>query len=161
MKPGTRRTLHALFDVGVVLKGVDGVLETVGGALLLFVTPDQLYRAARILTLHELTKDPRDFVATHLLAAARNLTANMVLFGALYLLAHGLVKVGLVAALLRRRRRAYPVAIGVFLLFLVYQVYRWSRTPSAPLLALSLLDAAVIALTWLEYRRIRVPASRR
>ncbi len=157
MRSGTGRALHALFDVGVVLKGVDGVLESVGGALLLFVTPDQLYRAARILTLHELTEDPRDLVATRLLAAAHHLTANVVLFGALYLLAHGLVKVGLVTALLRRRRWAYPAAIGVFLLFLACQVYRGLRIPSAPLLALSLLDAGVIALTWAEYRRLGTP----
>ncbi len=155
MKPGTRRTLHLLFDVGVVLKGVDGALEVVGGALLLFVTPDQLYRTARILTLHERTEDPRDFVATRLLAAAGHLTVGAVLFGALYLLAHGLVKIGLVAALLRRRLWAYPVAVAVFLLFLAYQLFRYAYTASPMLLAVSVLDAAVVALTWVEYRRLR------
>lgn len=159
MRPATGRVLHALFDVGVVLKGVDGALETVGGALLLFVTPEQLYRAARILTLHELTEDPRDFVASHLLAAAGRLTMSAVLFGALYLLAHGLVKIGLVAALLRSRLWAYPVAIAVFLLFLAYQLYRYARTGSPPLLAVSVLDAAVVALTWVEYRRRRATPS--
>lgn len=153
------RIARALFDVGVVLKGVDGALETAGGALLFFVTPAALYRAARILTLHELTEDPRDFVATHLLDAARHLTANAVLFGALYLLVHGLVKIGLAAALLRRRRWAYPTAIAVFLLFLAYQGYRYSYAPSVPLLAVSVLDVAVIALTWTEYRRLRAQAA--
>jgi uncharacterized membrane protein len=155
--PRAARIAHALFEVGLVLKGVDGALETAGGALLFFVTPAELFRVARILTLHELTEDPRDFVATHLLAAARHLTPNAVLFGALYLLAHGLVKMGLVAALLRRRRWAYPAAIAVFLLFLAYQGYRYSYAPSAPLLAVSVLDVAVIALTWIEYRRLRSP----
>ncbi len=159
MKPGTRRTLHVLFDVGVVLKGVDGALETVGGALLLFVTPDQLQRTARILTLHELTEDPRDFVATRLLAAAGHLTVSAVLFGALYLLAHGLVKIGLVAALLRHRLWAYPAAIAVFLLFVACQLYRYARTASPPLLAVSVLDVAVIALTWVEYQRLRATPS--
>ena len=152
LSPRFARIARALFDVGVVLKGVDGALETAGGALLLFVTPSQLYSFARILTLHELTEDPRDFVATHLLVAARHLTANAELFGAIYLLAHGLVKIGLVAALLRRRRWAYPAAIAVFLLFLAYQLYRAALTGSVPLLALSAIDVAVIALAWLEWR---------
>lgn len=158
MTPRFARIAHVLFDVGVVLKGVDGALETAGGALLFFVTPAELLRVARFLTLGELTEDPRDFVATHLLAAARHLTANALLFGALYLLAHGLVKLGLVAALLRRRRWAYPAAIAVFLLFLAYQAYRYTYAPSAPLLAVSALDVGVIALTWVEYRRLRAPA---
>jgi uncharacterized membrane protein len=44
------------------------------------------------------------------------------------------------------------VAFG---LFLAYQVYSYSHTRSAWLLALSILDISVIVLTWLEYRRIR------
>jgi uncharacterized membrane protein len=61
-----------------------------------------------------------------------------------------------VAGLLLKLRWAYPAAIVAFTLFVVYQLYRYSHTHSTALLALSALDAAVIALTWLEYRRLKV-----
>ena len=155
---GTRlsnRIVHVLFDVGVIAKGIDGALEIVGGALLFFVTADQLRHVARILTLHELTEDPHDLVATYILHTAQRLTPGAIDFGAIYLLWHGLVKVGLVTALLLRKRWAYPVAIVAFLLFLLYQLSRYAHTHSPALLALSALDVLVILLTWLEYRRLR------
>jgi len=48
--------VHLLFEIGVITKGIDGALEIIGGALLFFISPDQLRHIARILTLHELTK---------------------------------------------------------------------------------------------------------
>ncbi len=148
------RAVHAAFDVGIVLKGINGALEIVGGVLLLVLSSDQVYRLASALTLHELTEDPHDLLASRLLDAARHLTRSGRLFGAAWLLIHGAVKVGLVAALLRRRHWAYPVAIAVFLLFLVYQLYRYALTRSGPLLVLVVLDVFVVVLTWLEYRRL-------
>jgi uncharacterized membrane protein len=148
------RTVHVAFDVGIVLKGINGVLEIAGGVLLLALSSDQVYRLAGALTLHELTEDPHDILATHIMDAARHLTRSGRLFGAAWLLIHGIVKVGLVAALLRRRHWAYPVAIAVFLLFLVYQLYRYAETLSVPLLVLVVLDVFVVIVTSLEYRRL-------
>jgi uncharacterized membrane protein len=152
----TRRPLtHLLFDVGVVAKGIDGILEIAGGVLLLFVKPGAIGHLARLLTQHELSEDPRDLVARFVLQTALRLTANTQLFAAIYLLGHGVIKVVLVAGLLLRRRRDYPVAMGVFFLFVVYQLYRYSHTHAPTLLALSALDVFVIALTWVEYKRLR------
>jgi uncharacterized membrane protein len=145
---------HRFFLISVITKGVDGVLEVVGGVLLLLVSPTQLYAIARMLTQHELTQDPDDAVANYLLHSTQALSADAKTFGALYLLWHGVVKVLLVAALLQRRRWAYPLAIVAFLLFLVYQLYRYSHTHAPELLVLSVLDIFVIVLTWLEYRRL-------
>jgi len=69
-----------------------------------------------------------------------------------YLLIHGLVKVFLVVMLLRRRLWAYPTAIAVFTAFGVYQVYQYSYSRSLFLLALTVLDVAVIVLTAWEWR---------
>lgn len=149
------RIIHVAFDIGVIVKGIDGVLEMIGGALLFVVRPDQLRRAARLLTLHELTEDPRDAVANYLLHASQRLSPGATSFGAIYLLWHGVVKVGLVTALLLRQRWAYPVAVGAFLLFLLYQVYRYAHTHAPELLVLSALDVLVILLTLLEYGRLR------
>src|SRR2546425_4879063 len=112
----------------------------IGGALLFFVSADQLRHVARILTLHELTEDPHDIVANYLLHASQRLSPGVTTFGAIYLLWHGVVKIGLVTALLRRQRWAYPAAIVAFLLFLVYQVSRYAHTHSPELLVLSALD---------------------
>lgn len=149
------KLVHVLFDIGVIAKGIDGALEMIGGALLFVVRPDQLRHVARLLTLHELTEDPRDAVANYLSHASQRLSPSVTSFGAIYLLWHGVVKVGLVAALLLRRRWAYPAAIGAFCLFLLYQLCRYAHTHSPALLMLSVLDVFVIVLTLLEYGRVR------
>jgi len=149
------RIVHLLFDISVIAKGIDGVLETVGGLLLLLISPTQLHHIARLLTQHELSEDPHDLVANYLLHSSQGLSAGAKTFGAMYLLWHGVVKVGLVTALLLRRRWAYPVAILAFLIFLVYQLYRYSHTEAPELLVLSVMDVVVIVLTWFEYKRLR------
>ncbi|HLZ46642.1 MAG TPA: DUF2127 domain-containing protein [Gemmatimonadales bacterium] len=149
-----RSKIHAAFAIGVILKGLNGLIELIAGTLLLLFPPSAIQRFVVGLTHDELSKDPRDFVASHLLAAA-HLSKNAQLFGAIYLLSHGLIKGLLVYALLRRKLWAYPWAIGVFAAFAVYQTYRYYVRPSAWLIALTVLDLFVIALTWAEWHRLR------
>jgi len=149
------QSIHIFFNLSVIVKGIDGALEIIGGFLLFFISPENINTLARILTQHELSEDPRDLIATYLLNGAHGLTKEVTLFAAAYLLWHGMVKVGLVAALLLRRRWAYPAAIIAFFLFLVYQLYRYTHTHSSALLALSIVDVLVIILTWIEYKRLK------
>src|SRR5207249_11285680 len=93
--------LDRTFEVGITLKGLDGVLEVVGGLLLLVVSPATINQLVRSLTQHELAQDPHDFIATHLLNATSGLTGSSVRFPALYLPSHALVKILLAAALPR------------------------------------------------------------
>jgi uncharacterized membrane protein len=147
--------IHVLFNLGVIGKGIDGVLEIVGGVLLFFVSPDSIHSLIQVLTQHELSQDPRDQIANYLLNSTHHLTKGVMIFAAAYLLWHGAVKVGLVVALLLKRRWAYPAAIVAFSLFLVYQLYRYTHTHSPALLALSIVDVFVIILTWIEYERLK------
>lgn len=149
------RLVHRLFAIGVIAKSVDGLLEILGGLILLLIDPAQLHPIARFLTQHELAEDPHDLVANYLFRSVQHLSSGTKMFAAVYLLWHGAVKVGLVTALLLRRRWAYPAAILAFLLFLVYQLYRYSHTYAPELLALSVLDVFVIVLTGCEYVRLR------
>jgi uncharacterized membrane protein len=149
------KIIHVFFDLSVIGKGIDGVLEIVGGVLLFFVSPDRIQSVIEFLTQHELSEDPRDLITTYLLNSTRDLTSSTTMFAAAYLLWHGVVKVGLVAALLLKRRWAYPAAIVAFSLFLVYQLYRYIHTRSPELLALSIVDVVVITLTWMEYERLQ------
>lgn len=152
-----RTWLDRVFEVGIVGKGLDGAVELLGGMLLLLLGPDRLHRWVARLTLGELFEDPQDLVARHLLRTADGLDGHAVLFGAAYLLAHGLVKVVLVVALLRNKLWAYPWMIGVLLAFIGYQLYRIVLSPSAGLVALTVFDAVIVALTWREWRAQRAP----
>jgi uncharacterized membrane protein len=147
--------LDRTFEVSIILKGLDGVLEVLGGLLLLVVSPATINQIVRSLTQHELSEDPHDFFATHLLHAASGISKSTITFGAIYLLIHGVVKVVLVAALLRRLLWAYPWFIAFLLIFIAYQLYRLTFAPSFWLVALTVFDAFVAWLTFLEYRKNR------
>jgi uncharacterized membrane protein len=150
-----RRALHSAFEVGIVMKGIDSLFEIMGGVLLLLVTPAQINRIVLFLLQHELSEDPRDVVANLLLRAAGHLSVGSKLFGALYLLSHGVLKTLIVVSLWRSRLWAYPAAIVFFVAFIVYQLYRYTFSHSFWLLVLSVFDAVVIALTWIEYRHVK------
>ena len=145
--------LDQTFEVGIILKGLDGVLEVTGGLLLLVVSPATIDRVVTSLTQHELSEDPHDLLATHLLRTAHGLTGSAVLFGAAYLLAHGVVKVVLVTALLKNQLWAYPWTIAFLGVFIVYQLYRLSLRASVGLTVLTIFDAFIAWLTYREYRK--------
>jgi uncharacterized membrane protein len=147
-----RLNLHRLFAAGMWIKGIDGALEVIGGLLLLVLSPATIGRLVVSLTQHELVEDPHDRVATVLRSSAAHMSAGAELFGSIYLIAHGLIKIGVVAGVLRGYRWAYPIAIGFLGLFIAYQLYRLSYAFNAGLLALTLFDIAMVALTWREYR---------
>jgi uncharacterized membrane protein len=154
-------TLDRVFEIGIIAKGLNGLAELVGGLLLLFVTPSSIHHLVALLTQGELSEDPHDLVAHYLLHTANGLTGSAVLFGAIYLLTHGAVKIVLVIALLLNKLWAYPCLIVVLLVFIGYQLYRIALDPSAGLIALTIFDAVIVALTWREYRRLRQNADDR
>lgn len=147
-----RGALDRAFEVGIILKGLDGILETVGGLLLLVVSPATIDQVARWLTQHELSEDPHDFIARHLLGYAHGLTGSAVTFAAVYLLLHGVTKIVLVVALLRNQLWAYPWLIGFLLVFIAYQLYRIVLSPTLGMTALTAFDAGIVWLTWREWR---------
>jgi uncharacterized membrane protein len=63
-------------------------------------------------------------VAERFAAGEADLTGSGRTFAVVYLVLHGLVKLGLVVALLREVRPAYPVAVGVLAAFVLYEGHR-------------------------------------
>lgn len=124
--------------------------------MLLFVRPATLDHLARSLTQHELSQDPHDFIARHLLRSAGHLTRGTTLFAAIYLLSHGLAKVVLVVAVLREQLWAYPGMIALLGAFIAYQLYRLTLVHvTIGLSLLTIFDAFVVWLTWREYQAKR------
>ncbi|MFC5501820.1 DUF2127 domain-containing protein [Lysinimonas soli] len=151
-KPPTHTALDRVFRVSLALKGADGILELIGGVLLLLVSPRQLNDLVRVLTQHELSEDPHDLIATTLVHAVSGLSTSASLFGAIYLLLHGLVKVVLVIAVLLDRLWAYLWIMAFLAIFIVYQCYQLVVGFGWGLALLTAFDVFVVWLTWREYR---------
>jgi uncharacterized membrane protein len=151
MKQATSgKGLHRLFELAIFFKGVDGLLETAGGLLILFVPLHSLDTWVRWLVAHELIGS-HDFLAD----AAEHLLDSVSLdskrFASVYLIGHGLIKIFLVYALWREKLWAFPAALWFIALFVVYQLYRFTHTYSIALLIFALLDVLVAWFIWREY----------
>ena len=146
------RVLEIVFRVTLIVKGADGVLELIGGVLLLFLTPERMNAVVRFLTQHELGQDPDDPIANWIVHFSHHLTGSATLFGAVYLLLHGIVKVVLVWAVLREQLWAYPWMIGFLAVFIGWQTWELARHFSWGMVALTAFDVLIVALTVHEYR---------
>jgi len=149
------RRIRRIFEISVLLKGAHALIECIGGLALAFVSTEAIKDLVDALTQDELIEDPNDFVALQLLSLAQNVTVGTQHFYAFYLLSHGLIKVFLVAGLLRNKLWAYPVSLVVLGLFVVYQLYRFSYTHGLGLILLTAFDVVVMGLIWHEFRLAR------
>lgn len=146
------RRVHQIFEVSVLLKGAHAAVEAIGGLALSFTNNQWIRDLVTQATQSELIEDKRDLIANHLVTWAQGFSIETQHFYAWYLLSHGLVKLALVVGLLMRKLWAYPTAIVVLGLFIVYQLYRYTETHGFGLLLLTALDLVVVGLTWHEYR---------
>lgn len=149
------RLLDILFLVGIAAKGIDGVIEIIGGAFLLWVSPGQLADAAKSVTAEELREDPHDLIANLLLHGVSHLGSATTSFLAAYLLLHGVVKIAIIVALITGSLKVYPWAIGALTAFLVFQGYELITQPSVGVAVLTVIDLLIVLLTWREWRQGR------
>ncbi|MGH8293333.1 MAG: DUF2127 domain-containing protein [Gammaproteobacteria bacterium] len=147
-----KRILHRLFLIGVLIKGLDGLLEFIGGALLLLVSRTDLTAIVINLTAPELSEDPDDLIANFLRHAVHHFSSNTQYFASIYLLVHGAVKIFLMVSLLREKLWAFRPALLILALFVLYQIYRFHNTHSPTLLALTAIDVLIILFVLREYR---------
>ncbi|GLZ41617.1 DUF2127 domain-containing protein [Actinokineospora sp. NBRC 105648] len=146
------------FRLAVLLKGADGVLQVLTAFLLLVVPPSVITGVANAVITRDLVGDHDGTLAHHLSRAAQDFAdgGGTRTFAIVFLLLHGLVKIGLVTALLKRIRPMYPVAAVVLGLFVGYEVYRAIRTGSIGLPVFAAIDVVIIVMIVREYRRLPV-----
>jgi uncharacterized membrane protein len=147
-------TTDRLLRAALLLKGLDGAVELLAGAALALVGPRELGELTRRVVAHHLLGSPRGALAERVTAGEAALHGGDRTFAVVYLTAHGLLKLGLVVALLREMLPAYPVAIGVLTVFIGYEAYRAARTGSSALWAAAALDLAITVLVVREYRHL-------
>ena len=139
-----------VFHISLILKGLDGLIEVISGLLLLIVRPHQIEHLAHSIAGH----NPDSFIGSHVTNWANNLTKGSLLFGAIYLLSHGLVKLFVVVSVWRNKSWAYPLLLVVIGAFIVYQLYYLIfKKFSLGMLGLTIFDFIIVYLTWVEYGR--------
>jgi len=146
---------HKSFEIGILLKGLDGLLEIIGAILLKFFNPERLNKLTVLLTQHELSEDPNDVISNLIIELSSNFSIDMQNFGIFYLFSHGIIKLILVTLLWKRKIWAYPLTVVFLALFIIYQVYRYNLSHSIFLLVLTVFDIIMIFLTFMEYKRIK------
>ena len=136
--------IHYFFKFWVILKGLNGVLEIFAGISLLFF--GKITAIVTALIQGELVEDPNDFFANFFKNLLPTISHNAVLWGAFYLLAHGVIKIFLAVSLLRNKLWAYPASMIFLGLFIVYEFYKFASTGSIGFAALTIFDIVLLAL---------------
>ncbi|MEU7815343.1 DUF2127 domain-containing protein [Pseudonocardia sp. NPDC049154] len=144
-----------LFRLALLVKGIDGAVELIGALVLVAVSGAAVHHLVAEVLAHDLLGPPDGTLARHFVAGTTEFVSGDRTFAVLYLALHGVVKLALVVALLRKWLPAYPVAIAVLLLFVVYEVIRAVHTGSLVLPFLAALDLAITILVIREYRMLR------
>ncbi|EWT02562.1 membrane protein [Intrasporangium oryzae NRRL B-24470] len=148
--------LDKVFEGGIIIKGVTGALEFLGGVLLFFVSPAQMHQFIALVTQRELLEDPNDKVANLLLNATSHLASGGRAFAIAYLWIHAVIKLVAVVGILRNQLWAYPfslITLGVLMLYQTYSIF-FVRA-SIGMIVLTVFDAFILWLIWREYGKVR------
>ena len=155
----TEKEIDWLFRIGVVVKGAISVVEVIGGILVLTI-PTLLLGTVISMSQDELMEEPGDFIATHSLQLAQQFSVSATAILGIYLLTRGLIKLGLVAALLKNQLWAYPASLVVLGLFILYQIYEVIVGHSILIAVITTFDFVVVYLIWKEYAVVRKHGTR-
>ena len=148
------REIDWLFHIGIVLKGMISIVEVIGGILILTI-PTVLLGIVISMSQDELMEEPGDFIATHSLQLAQQFSVSTATIIGIYLLSRGLIKLGLIAALLKNQLWAYLASLVILSLFILYQIYEFIAGHSIIIATITVFDFFVVYLIWREYSIIR------
>lgn len=156
--------LDKIFEGGIIIKGITGALEFIGGLLLFFVSPATMHSFITDITQTELLKDPHDRVANLLLSSTQHISGGNKIFAIAYLWVHAIIKLIAVIGILKNQLWAYPfslVTLGALILYQLYTIF--FIKVAVGMVLLTIFDVFVLALIWREYGKAQIllPESRK
>jgi uncharacterized membrane protein len=118
-----------LFQTGLWIKGINGALELIGGALAVLVPHGFFLRTAGILARNQSGREPLDSLDALLVQGLNHLGDGNRGFLVFYLLSHGVLKIFIAVSLVRHWRPMAPVAVIVLVALIAYELYRLVAHP--------------------------------
>jgi uncharacterized membrane protein len=156
-KPLNKDTIINIgFYGGLAIKAVNALIEFIGGFLLIIISHDELNRIIRLIALPESREDPNDIVMNYFIALCQNSSISSQHSVAIYMLLHGTTKLAVIWLLVKKKLWAYPLAMVVFGLFITYEIYSYIHSQSVLVLLIIILDALIIFMIILEYKRLKM-----
>ena len=160
-----RRTItkvleHKIFQYSLYIKGIYGLLETIAGIVLIFLSSKNISSIVQAIFGQVLVRDPDDFIANLFMNAAKNLSLHLHQFISLFMIVHGLINIGIVLALLHKKLWVFPIVSSVLGLLIIYQTYHFVFNHSLTLLIITFVDIIIFGLLGFEYHRLKDIISR-
>ncbi|MCX6779045.1 MAG: DUF2127 domain-containing protein [Candidatus Magasanikbacteria bacterium] len=146
------RNWHELFEIGILIKTINGVLELIAGLGLLFLNGAFFNQAILTLFRQELLEDPQDFLVNKIASFFATLSVSTQNFAAIYLLFHAAIKFFIAFSLYKEKLWAYSVSLWIMASFFIYQIYHLSHKFSVFLLVLMIIDFLFFLIIRHEYK---------
>ncbi len=144
--------LSFLFKLSMWWRIVYGFLRLFLGATLLKITGQPLAEFIYTLMSHELTGKTTDILLEKMYILIDTHDITVTYFIAFYFIFWGAVDIVLSLCLLHHIKKAFPVAMGIIVLFILYGIIRLSITHSLILAGVIVVDLIILYLIHDEYR---------
>jgi uncharacterized membrane protein len=145
--------LHRAYLGAIFVKGFDGAVETLIGLAIAVAGTQRIYAVVLRLTAPELSDDRRHVVIHAIRHGASGLAQASKTFIVVYLLVHGVLKLGIALTLLggSQQRWIYPLACLVLTGFVLFMGYHLTEHWSNWLFGFALFDLFTLALVINEW----------
>lgn len=148
--------LDVSFNAMLLGKSIFAFVEFLFGLLLIFIPLDLIKSTIQHLAA-SIAFAPLSSMITN---AGERLTSDATLFAVIYLLLHGALKLVTLALLWRKILWSYPLSIVLLVGFITYQMFEFFNHGAISMLVLCVVDLVMIALTLLEYRKLKAQLSK-
>lgn len=145
-----------VFEYGILIKGIDGLIEAFTAIALIFVSPRMIQGLVELATHKQLEHNPDAFISNFLIHASHQFTNSGRLFLIVYLAVHAAIKLVSVIGILRNKLWAYPfslITLGALTLYQLYDIIFGGH--SLFVIALTIIDLAILGLIFREYQKVK------
>lgn len=153
--PTSEENMSFLFHMSMWWRIFYGFLRVILGSTLLKITGQPVREFIYSIMEHELTGKATDIVLSkvYIFFEIHDFTITYFLAG--YFIFWGTIDIVLSLCLIHRIKKAFPIAMGIIVLFILYGIVRLTFTHSLTLFAVILIDLGILYLINHEYIKLK------
>ncbi len=150
-----QKLFQVLFNLSMIIKGIDGLFELAGGLAFIFLKKEHLLNLISKISHYNVLNISNHTFHKLANAASKVFETDIKNFIIVVLVCNGFIKIVIAGSLFLRIKRAFPYALVFLFALLVYQVVQMFYSPSLFLWLFNAFDALVILVIWAEYEHLK------